>query len=64
MKLFRAKKHVVMNRELDIFFKMFQFNTLVLLLFNSKKGLGTPGFKKLFEISLFSLSFFNIMSMG
>ena len=25
-------------------------NPLVLLIFNSKKGLGTPGFKKLFEI--------------
>ena len=39
-------------------------NPLVLLIFNSKKGLGTPGFKKLFEISLLSLSFFNIVSMG
>ena len=41
-----------------------KLNPLVLLIFNSKKGLGTPGFKKLFEISLLSLSFFNIVSMG
>ena len=34
----------------------FIINPLVLLIFNSKKGLGTPGFKKLFEISLLSLS--------